>query len=278
MPAVDRKLLSNALHARQANASGPLNEAAYLALWQSHVAPINDPFRRSVVGGVWADRLSWVFAAGYQVAVRSVFAVDSQHWIAYAASEDRSGTLPAVRVAQADGVARLTGCKTWVAAIEHVGELVVRLNTVPAEYYLVSRESEGLKLTVKPEVTFLSDLSQGSAEFSDVAARRLPVTETIPFSVREALAIYGALCGLVLAQPTLKPFSETCVGLVDTGAELWDLALGDQTEIDLLKAFDQRMQEFIVTIEDQLAAVIPGWSRDQRLVSMYSPGIARYEL
>jgi hypothetical protein len=65
---------------------------------------------------------------------------------------------------------------------------------------------------------------------------------------------------------------------VDTGAELWDLALGDQTEIDLLKAFDQKMQKFIVTIRDQLAAVISGWSRDQRLVSMYSPGITRYEL
>lgn len=276
---MDRKLLVDAVHASGANRSRQLDEAAYLARWQTHVAPIDDLFTRSVVGGIFADRLSWVFVAGYQIAVRSVFSVESDRWVAYLASEDRSGKLPGVTARQVAGKTRLTGWKTWVAAVDHVGELVVRLNTAPAEHYLVSRESDGLRLTAKPDGSFLGDLSQGSAEFSDVAVeRRLQVSDTVPFNLREALGIYGALCGLVLAQPVPETISETCLDLLDAGARLWNMSLSDPAEIEQLQLFDQSLQDFIAGVEDDLAATIPAWASDRRLLSMYSPGIARYKL
>ena len=274
---MDRKLLINAVRVSRAIGSGPLDEAAYLALWQSHVTPIEDPFMRSVVGGIFADRLAWVFVAGYQLAVRSVFSVESDRWVAYVASEDRSGTLPAVSVMHVAGETQLTGWKTWVAAVDHVGELVVRTNGAQAEHYLVSRESTGLTLSAKADVSFLGDLSQGSAEFSGVVVQRqLQVIDEVPFNLREALAIYGALCGLVLAQPMLEASSESCLDLLDIAAGLWATSLCEPNDIQQLKSFDQNLQGFIASVEDDLAATIPDWDRDRRLVSMYSPGIARY--
>lgn len=274
---MDRKVLIDAVRLSQEIGAGPLNEAAYLALWQSHVVPIDDPFTRSVVGGIFADRLAWVFAAGYQLAVRAAFSVESDRWVAYVASEDRSGTLPAVSVTQADGETKLTGWKTWVAGVDQVGELVVRINGTQPEHYLVSRESTGLTLNAKSDVSFLGDLSQGSAQFSEVVIqRRLEACDDVPFNLREALAIYGALCGLVLAQPALEADSESCLELLDSAAGLWTSSWRDPDDIQRLTSFDQNLQGFIESLEADLAATIPQWARDRRLVSMYSAGIAPY--
>ena len=49
------------------------DEDAYKALWLAAVAPQQDLGLLAVQGGLLADRLAWVFVAGYQAALRRTF-------------------------------------------------------------------------------------------------------------------------------------------------------------------------------------------------------------
>ena len=66
------------------------NEDAYKALWQRLVASQQDLGLLAVQGGLLADRLAWVFVAGYQAALRRTFPDQGfSGWAAFAVSEDR---------------------------------------------------------------------------------------------------------------------------------------------------------------------------------------------
>jgi hypothetical protein len=70
-------------------------EESYRELWLSGVAQQNDLGLMAVQGGLLADRLAWVFVAGYQAALRRTFPDQAYSgWAASAVSEDRRGDPP----------------------------------------------------------------------------------------------------------------------------------------------------------------------------------------
>jgi hypothetical protein len=271
---LDLGMLNSALAARKSTLDGPLGESDYRRIWLSTAADIAEPALSAAVGGVYADRLAWVFAAGYQIAVREHFGVNPAGWLAYCASEDRSGELPGVSAAEADGQWRLNGFKTWVAACDHVDSLIVTVGNRPAEHFLIAASAAGVQLSAKPKPSFLADLSQGIAQFSDaVVVQRLEPRPGAPFHIREALAIYSAFCGFVMAGFD-NEMAVRARSLLESSAPLWT-PLSDSAQIEQLQSLDRGIQQLRIDIDECAGEIVPGWEADNRLISMYSRGIQK---
>lgn len=267
-------VLNIALADRKSTLNTPLGEGDYLEIWQSQARDIADPAMHAAVGGVYADRLAWVFAAGYQVAVRQYFGIEAQGWLAYCASEDRSGELPGVIATESDGGWRLNGNKTWVAAVDHVERLVVAVKGRPAQHFLIEAAGAGVRLSAKPTPSFLADLSQGTAQFSDAdAAMQVELSPGKPFHVLEALAIYTAFCGFVIAG-----FEESAAAharsVLAANSLLWQAAM-DPAEIRQLQMMDREIQQLRKDIDELARHLVPGWLTDNKLISMYSRGLQK---
>ena len=73
-----------------------VSEAAYHDAWVEHALPREpDLLAMAISGGLIADRLAWVFVAGYQAACRHVFPTATlRSWVSYAATEDRENDPP----------------------------------------------------------------------------------------------------------------------------------------------------------------------------------------
>ncbi|MAR28106.1 MAG: hypothetical protein CMD51_01000, partial [Gammaproteobacteria bacterium] len=68
------------------------DEQAFANMWLQQVAPLSSRVAQAVQGGLLADRLAWVFVAGYQCALRHTFAqLPADSMAAFAVSEDRKG-------------------------------------------------------------------------------------------------------------------------------------------------------------------------------------------
>lgn len=274
--AVQRDRVDEALREHRHGGKRSLDEAGYLACWQEQVSGLDNPFEQAVIGGIWADRLSWVFVAGYQVAVRLAFSIQSTQWLAYVASEDRERKLPGVVAVEEAGSLRLNGFKTWVAAAAHVGELVVRINSQTPRYLLVARDRAGLRISLKPEGRFLRELSQGVAEFTEVTVdRELPVENEVPFNLREALAIYSAFLGYLLGQDVVTAVHEQSRKVLSATQDLWRSDFQDKSSQRQLCEFDVDVQKLKQQVDEILLDHTPGWESDCRLISMYSAGIQR---
>jgi hypothetical protein len=96
------------------------SEAAYRDAWNERVVPLDsDPLAMAIAGGLIADRMAWVFVAGYQAACRHVFSSAAlRSWVSYAATEDREGDppLPGVRLTGEPSSGTLSGNKAWIGA------------------------------------------------------------------------------------------------------------------------------------------------------------------
>ena len=111
------------------------SEQAYYDLWHARGLHTLPPGDSAIAGGLLADRLAWVFAAGYQATLRNAFAdLPVRGWAAFAATEDTRDPLahPPVTL---DGDApnyTLNGCKAWVAHSRLVDHLIITINDPPA--------------------------------------------------------------------------------------------------------------------------------------------------
>lgn len=254
------------------------DEAAYLDAWRSHALPQVDALLpMAVTAGLVADRLAWVFVAGYQAACRHVFPeVRSEHWIAFAASEDRSGepALPGLRLA--DGC--LDGTKTWVAAARSVQHLVVRLGDGPEARYLhVPRAAPGLTITPGERASFLADMSQGRAHFARTpvhAATALSPARVGLFGLLEPLYIYAAFCGFVLGSSSERDLV-TCARDCLDGVEPAIASVGGELDRHNIEKADARAQDLLVRLSGNRIDAAGDWDVDQRLVAMYSRGVRR---
>ena len=99
----------------------------YKQAWQEALAAsaLTDPFETALMGGLLADRLSWVFAGAYQAAQHACFPAlrRSGDWYSFAISEDRNRLFPGTTIT--DGF--LTGYKTWVAGGPMVDHIIVTI-------------------------------------------------------------------------------------------------------------------------------------------------------
>lgn len=159
---------------------------SFKAAWQA--LPEDSLASRAIAGGAVAGSLSEVFCAAYQSAVRQCFeGLDQNSWYCFAASEDRRGELPPVRLEDT----RLSGSKTWIAASDLVDKLVV---TTDGPIVLVDRSAEGLRIENGEPKTFLPELAQGRAHFDAT-----PISSTIrmkgDFGLAEAFYVTCASAG-----------------------------------------------------------------------------------
>lgn len=177
------------------------NEGAYKAAWQA-LAASEDPFLAALIGGAMADRLSWVFIAAYQSAVRACFVGIPQGYLsAFAVSEDREGKLPGTSLSD-DGL--LSGCKSWIAASRSVDHLVVTIGPDLKQDPVSVTVGEGTQLshrdTHQEKAKFLGDMSQGFAKFLDVAVEPIQQHRARDFGVAEPFYLVVAGAGYLLRE------------------------------------------------------------------------------
>lgn len=255
-------------------------ELAYKKVWNDHASDVADLLPMAVTGGLVADRLSWVFVAGYQAACRHAFGDKCfEGWIAYAASEDRKGDppLPPVSWNEQDDV--VSGVKTWVAAAQTVDQLVIKIGTgSESRYGLVRRDAKNLHIDLGRKPHFLSELTQGSAHFNNVQGSDIELmkAENVRlFSLLEPLYIYAAFCGFVLGSTSehdLVTCSRDCLDGVEPA--LASVGTDNLDRVNLQKA-DARAQDLLVRLSGNRINSAGNWEIDQRLIAMYSKSIRR---
>lgn len=252
-------------------------EPAYIAAWRSLASEYADasPFALAVRAGLHADRFAWIFAGGYQSAMRHVFADlpagPQPAWRAFAVSEDRDDPVarPGVTYTRDGDDFRIEGYKTWIAGAASLDEIVFKAGRGPeARYFCVSRSLPGLTLTLKPAPRVLPDLSQGVARFEDahVGADAQVTGEAKAFAATEVLYIYTSF----LASVWLRADEERAAA-----HELLALAQRISTQRIITRegdmhTLDAGVQHLLARLSDVRYASDARWQRDAGLVRMYS--------
>lgn len=279
------------------------SEQAYRNVWLTDAAPrAANLLSMALVGGLIADRLSWVFIAGYQAACRHAFGnagFEPTAWLALAASEDRTEprrwppvTLDRMSDRMGEGVSDgilketatdqvLNGTKTWVAAATTVTDLIITVGRGrDTQYFQLDRKRPGLTIEHGGTASFLADLVQGKAHCTEVRvvdADRLQPTAVRDFALIEPLYIYAAFCGLVLGSEPgpdadLVSCSHDCLDAIKPA--LASLASPEPDRFNLKKA-DARAQDLLVRLSGNRLGAAGDWEADQRLIAMYSKGFRR---
>jgi hypothetical protein len=274
--------LSELLQGLPAPASGA-SEQSFCQAWREHVHQAEfNPFAQALRGGYLADRLAWVFIAGYQAALRQSFSqLKLLDITALAVSEDRSETdpLPGVVWQPRNGQVVLHGYKTWVAAIEQVQQLIVKARgPEPGQstYFLVPVELPGVVPHVYPHSSRLPDLSQGRMFFDELVlpqTSRLDAAAGAGFGLLEALMIYSAFLGMVWRR-TQAGSAEQNQAMTLLG-QLQKMLAAPQSGGDL-SALDEGVQRLREQLANGLWAQDEGFLRDQNLISMYSRGLRNH--
>ena len=244
------------------------SEAEFKNVWQDQAN--GPPIARAISAGIHADRLSWVFLAGYQSAIRLAFeGIPENEWWSFVVSEDKSGQLPGVVFS--DGC--LSGSKTWVAACDNVDGVIV---TAAGLCYYVQRHTTGVQFDSYASGNFLPDMSTGKVCLT--SAEPLAAVELkLDFRIAEATALMSASCGYLWRES--KRYREQ------------ELRQGCETVLHRLAELDQTDLESLNNIYGEVAehgkacaaiAEVRGdrsredWKQNGRLLSMYKKVLAEY--
>lgn len=172
--------------------SSPVSgESEFKWFWQGVNSP--DPIVRAFYSGLRADRLSYVFIAGYQSALRLTFdGLAEDEWWCFAASEDRSGELPGV----SKEAGKLNGTKTWVAASDHIDGAIV---TADGECYGVRTGIDRVTVETYAPGSFLADMSTGKLTLDGVDAGD-PLLVKMNFGIAEPMGLVASSLGYLLRE------------------------------------------------------------------------------
>jgi hypothetical protein len=263
----------------EAGAPALQDEAAYCQAWQQAGLAARPPAQAAFEGGLLADRPAWVFVAGYQAAIRTVFPeVECPGWLAFAVTEDRSDPDSAL-VAQADDAEwQLTGRKSWVAAVNQVEELIVSARCRGrTELFRLAADIKGVTLNAREAPGFLGTMSQGRALFEAAPAARLdgPGRRRL-FAGAEAVAMMLAATGYARRHSTAA--SADALGQLEALAPALNDALATVDELDpeQLLALDVRWHHAFEAWEQAAdSRALPDYSADERLFRLYRGAIAK---
>ena len=242
-------------------------EADYHRLWMSQLDESWSAEQTAFAGGFISDRLAFLFISAYQAAVRRTFNLNNRTWTVLAISEDRNPDHPRPGLTESDD--RVNGFKTWVASSQFAEDIIVSVDTT--KLYIANRNTLGLNLTHKAAPGFLGDMSQGVAEFKDVAIKDLQALKDFDlklFAKREPLYLYFAFCGFLHRSrlPGITP-------LLD---DLLMIASGDFTDPvhkALFAKIDTRVSEIFSKMAPDLFA--GDYEKDKGLMSLYSKVIQK---
>lgn len=263
-------------------------ERDYHALWLERGIGREEPDVMAALGGALADRLAWVFVAGYQATIRRCFPdlPVEPGWCAFVNTEEPSRGLPGTALTGEPGKRRLSGAKTWVAAADHVDRLLVsaRPNQVP--FVVLRRDAPGVEIACDPPKSYLSEMVQGTVTFDDIAVREEQLTgdaRTFPVFraaesayVRLALNVFmhGHVCRL--GGPTAL-IGSAVAGVLGAAAVVQMQLPCQAAALGLLgvdrntRALAGEFESFIQAQDETLHRL---WTKDRRLVDGASTGIA----
>lgn len=263
------------------------SEQAYYDLWHARGIHALPSGAGAIAGGLLADRLPWVFAAGYQATLRNAFAgLPARGWAAFAATEDTADPAahPPVTL---DGCAPnyvLNGCKAWVAHSRLVDHLIVTINDPAgnkraARGVILERERDGVRLSHRDSPGFLAAMSQGFARFEQtpVDAGGVFTFEAIrQFGRTEAKFVMLAACAFLIAHTDRATALHD--SLVALAAGILALLAESDTSRQVYAAIDREFQVCVDRFEDTAApAQIPDYAADRRLFRLYTARIQRRE-
>ncbi|MFT4583559.1 MAG: hypothetical protein ACI915_003197 [Gammaproteobacteria bacterium] len=260
-------------------------EADYYALWAARNIGDLPQQACAIAGAMLADRLPWVFTAGYQATLRSAFPMLPQGgWAAFAATEDTvdSAAHPGTTLASANGAYKLNGTKAWVAHSAAVDHLIVTVNDptgdkCKARGLIVERDRAGVRLTHRDKPGFLSAMSQGFANFNDVqiAPNEIFEFEAIrQFGRSEAKFVTLAASAFMLART--EEATELHDRLINTVAAIGSLLAEQHTSRQVYASIDREFQRCVDIFEQQVAVDgIPDYAADRKMFRMYSDRIQR---
>ena len=269
-------------------------EGDWHAIWQREGIGRHEPVITAALGGARADRLAWVFLSGYQACIRHTFPAltarldDGDQWCSFVNTEDAEGTLPGTKLASAGDAQRLSGWKTWLAASDHVAQLLVSLREPsPWRYAVVPRDAAGVTIETGPPRRFLPELAQGRVEFdaTPVEADALFADDDsyAQFGIAEGTYVRVALNAMMLS--TVRQLDAPVDLTADAAANLAALAavaalpLRSAAASAALLGIDRHTRTLAEAFADLIAERAPAlhdrWRRDQRLIAMAVTGIER---
>ncbi|NCF43938.1 MAG: hypothetical protein GWP70_03850 [Proteobacteria bacterium] len=266
-------MLGYAVALAEHRATQVADEQTFSALWSDQLAHLPTLTEQAVRGGLLADRMAWVFIAGYQSALRHTFSeLPTYGLAAFAVSEDRKGQppLPGVTAAVTGGTVQVSGYKTWVACSATLAHLVIKSDRGPqAAYYCIARQTTGLTLTNKYG-GFLAEMSQGVAQLENTPVQSpLDAQQVGYFGIRETLYIYMAFCAWAGKHASS---ATQCQELITRLGQLVQTPPEDEAALAELRAVDDAVQALRANVPDTATA---NWQQDQRLISMYSPSLQK---
>lgn len=269
-----------------ARADAPTEEA-WRAVWDAARLSEASPVKQAVAGGLRADHLDWVFASGYQAAMRHCFPeLPPGGWAALAASEDRHEPErhPGVTLTRDGDSWRVSGFKSWVAQSRHLDHLIITARAAgeeqekPRHAILLDARAPGVTLSHRESAGFLPRMSQGFAALDHVAVPevgRLGDNRLRPFVRAESAYVLLAGAAFLWAHVAsahaglAKQLRQIVTGLGNCCQD----PMQHPKEIARL---DLKIQE-IVKNATQIPEIIkiPDWESDQKVLSIYSEGLQR---
>jgi len=266
-----------------------VSEDKWYGLWNTKNISDYDHLTVALVGGALADRLSWVFHAGYQGMMRYAFPFcPKSGWASYLVAEDKTGEYPGTVLEPSASDVVLSGYKSWVAASMHVQHLVIRVKGSEEDLFiLVDRDESGVSLSSRDKPGFLGDMSQGFAAFENVIidADRIFTSKHLPvnFEHSESYHLLTALNAFMVSH-TLNLGGDSSIvssatqavqqagDLLERNAVDDDFFLG---VADLDVATTETARFFETFIESRDSELYRRWKKDRGLVNMFSRGLQK---
>lgn len=261
------------------------SEQDYFAAWQAHGLERVAPVVAAIDGALLADRLAWVFAAGYQATLRNAFPMlPAAGWAAFVATEEtrEPERYPGTTLGVADdGGLCLDGYKLWVGHSRVAAHLVVTVNDPAgdkrrARAVIVPRAAPGVNLSHREMPGFLPAISQGYARFERTPVAADDVTDFEPlrqFGRTEAKFVMLAATAFMLVR--LPAGNARDDGLA-VAAALIALIHERDTSRQVYGAVDRAFQALADTFVSTFdTTALPGDAEDLRLLRMYSARIQR---
>ncbi len=271
---MDHERLIDRLNAGEFDAL-PDDEGAYKGLWRHHCATL-DEFHAALVGGMLADRLSWVFVAAYQSAVRACFVgVPQGVYTSFAASETNEPDRPGTSLS---GDGRLLGHKSWIASSRVVDHLIVTIGRDFASPPVAVTIGAGVHLTHREEPGFLADMSQGYAWFDRVPCEPVQNHSGAQFGLAEPFFMMAAGVGFMLREA--RRLDEPTLG--DQASALLPELLqldraGFASDREALSCLYRRVAKLGKSCAERASSIAGGaaddWAANGRLLGMYGRGL-----
>ncbi len=264
------------------------SEADYYRAWIERGVSDPAPLTSAIVGGAMADRLAWVFLAGYQATITRCFPMLPviPGWRSFVNTEDQTGHLSGTSLLGETGARRLDGSKTWVAAAAHVDELMVSARQNEPPFIVVPRGQAGVHIDHGAPKSYLPEMVQGTVRFDGVEVAESQIVgdeTTFPvFRVSEGAYVRVALTSFILSHALRLEADAGLIGGVIAGllgaSEILRLPLPSPLASLAVAGGDRHTTalaaEFEALIEDRDADLHRRWMRDRRLVTGASTGIA----